>query len=396
MRIAIVAHGRFHAFDLARALLARGEDVAVFTNYPRWAVEKFGVPGHRVHSFSAHGMLTRLASRLTTSSTAPTGETLLHTMFGRWAARTVGTDFDVVHCWSGVSEELLTRRPERALTLLMRGSAHIETQMALLEAEASRAGTAVDGPTTWMRGREQREYAAADHIVVLSAFARQSFLDHGISPERVSVVPLGVSVSQFRPSAAVLEARRARLLGGAPLRVLYVGAISRQKGIADLLAAARAMEADETRFTLVGPMTAEGAALVRDCRGHVSIEGKRPQHELPRFYWEADVFLFPTLQDGFGMVLTQAKAAGLPLIATTNSAAPDLIAEGEDGWVIPVRSPQSIVERLRWCASHRRELADMTDRIAARYRPDDWSDVATSFVELVQRLQTSSHSVANG
>lgn len=60
MKIAIVVHGRFDAFDLARALIARGHDVTLFTNYPGWAVEPFGISKMYVRSFVLHGVGVRV------------------------------------------------------------------------------------------------------------------------------------------------------------------------------------------------------------------------------------------------------------------------------------------------------------------------------------------------
>jgi hypothetical protein len=131
--------------------------VTVFTNYPAWAAGRFGVPADRVRSFTAHGMLTRTVPPALSAMT----ESPLHTLFGRWAAREVGKQsWDVIHCWSGVSEELLAAAQHRkGLTMLMRGSAHIATQSRLLREEAERTGVALDQPSPWMVDREQREYA---------------------------------------------------------------------------------------------------------------------------------------------------------------------------------------------------------------------------------------------
>ena len=128
LKIAIVVHGRFHGFDLARALLERGHDVTVFTNYPTWAVARFGIPPAHSRCFASHGLLSRLVARLP-NTTAGDQEARLHKMFGRWAERELSRErWDVIHCWSGVSEELLaSTRVDSSLTLLMRGSAHIMT-----------------------------------------------------------------------------------------------------------------------------------------------------------------------------------------------------------------------------------------------------------------------------
>jgi glycosyltransferase involved in cell wall biosynthesis len=382
MKIAIVVHGRFHGFDLARALLERGHEVVVFTNYPRWAAARFGLARDRVRSFARHGALSRAASRATRVWAGAYRERWLHELFGGWAAAELAREtWDVVHCWSGVSEELLRATlPGRPLRLLMRGSAHIEVQDRLLAEEEARTGCPADRPSPWMMARETREYALADRIAVLSSFARQSFIDRGVAGQKVDVLALGVDTTAFRPAQDVIAQRQKRMAASAPLTVLYVGALSFQKGLWDLLQAAAAMRGQsEVRFVLVGPRTEAMRTALAQAGPNVEVLAKRPQRRLPDVYWGADLFVFPTIHDGFGLVLTQAKAAGLPILATTNSAAPDLISENRDGWIVPIRDPRALAERLRWCEGHRAELASMTEQIYRHFRPRDWADVAADF-----------------
>src|SRR6266446_5494215 len=102
MKVAIVVHGRFHAFGLARALLARGHELTLFTNYPKWAVERFGISGENVRSFWVHGVLARLSWSLHQRANVYYPEALLHSMFGKWAAAQLSKEqWDVVHCFSG-------------------------------------------------------------------------------------------------------------------------------------------------------------------------------------------------------------------------------------------------------------------------------------------------------
>jgi glycosyltransferase involved in cell wall biosynthesis len=368
-------------------LLAGGHDVTVFTNYPAWAVSRFGVPPARVRSFTTHGILTRSVPPALSGVT----ESSLHSLFGRWAAREVDKEsWDIIHCWSGVSEELLTMRPRKGLTLLMRGSAHIATQSRLLREEATRTGVALDQPSAWMIERELREYALADRIVVLSTFARETFEQEGVPADKLSTLPLGVDVGAFRPSAEVVAERQRRILSGAPLQVLYVGALSYQKGLFDLGRVVDALSGDNFRFTLVGPMTRESAHIVSTLRGKAEIVGKVPQAELPRLYERSDLFLFPTIQDGFAMVLTQAKAAGLPILTTWNSAGTDLITSDVDGWILPIRDSLAFERRLTWCDEHRDVLAEMTQRVYDQFQPRDWATVAADFDEICR------HAIALG
>src|SRR6266853_5953174 len=151
MKIAVVVHGRFHAFDLVRALLKRGNDVTLFTNYPRWAVARFGIPADRVRTFPLHGVLARAAERIR-DWTGRSFESWTHPMFGRWASRQLRREsWDVIHAWTGVSEEIY-RNPTFAgsLKLIMRGSAHIRNQAAILEDEQKRVPNPVVQPIQWM------------------------------------------------------------------------------------------------------------------------------------------------------------------------------------------------------------------------------------------------------
>jgi len=381
MKIAIVVPGRFHAFDLLRALRDRGHEVVLFTNYPKWAVRRFGISPSCTRSFWVHGVISRIFEWFTRVLGVPYPETLLHTWFGRWACRVLeGERWDIIHAWSGVSEEMCLA-PERVegLHFLMRGSAHIRTQVRILEEEQKRVGLPIDRPTGWMIEREEREYLLTDRIIVLSSFARDSFLQEGIPAEKVKLLPLGSDVRMFRPPKEVVEERARRILSGGPIRVLYVGALSFQKGLWDLGILARSLASDSFRFRALGPVSREAKRFLREQRGFLEIIRKKKQSDLPIWYRWADLFVFPTLQDGYAMVLAQAQAGGLPILATTHCSGPDLIEEGKTGWLFPVRSPSAMVYRLRWCQEHRKELSEMVRFLGQSYQPRDWDDVARDF-----------------
>lgn len=376
-RIAIVVHGRFFAFDLAKALLARGHDVQLFTNYPRWAVARFGFPAERVMSHWQHGLAARFFSFITRQFGVPYPEAWLHQNFGAWAARRVGrSEWDVVFSFSGVSEELIDAvQDSHSQRWVCRGSCHIRIQAELLQTEMRRAGVSIDQPSTWMIAREEREYAKADVIVTLSDFARHTFDGTGDEP-KVVVLPLGVDVANFRPAADKIEARRQRILSGAKLRVLFVGSKSYQKGLIDLAQIARTLTG-RFEFRFVGPEEAQARPLLDTMRAHAELVPVVPEAQLRKVYEWGDVFVFPTIQDGFAVVLTQAYAAGLPILATTNCGAPDFIRDGETGWILPIRAPEEFIDRLEWCERHRAEVADVVTRVAHEFQPRTWGDVAS-------------------
>jgi glycosyltransferase involved in cell wall biosynthesis len=391
MKIALVVHGRFHAFDLAHALQQGGHTVKLLTNYPHWATRRFGIPDAIVQSFWPHGVLSRVAWMLHEKARVPFPEAQLHRLFGRWAARTVRKEsWDVIYCWSGVAEELLREGTDKeGVALLCRGSAHIRTQARILTEEEQRTGIALERPSRWMIEREEREYQLAERIAVLSRFAYESFIAEGIPAQKLCLIPLGVDQTTFRPSRQSVEARCQRLLADEPLRVLYVGAVSLQKGMWDLQAIMRVCDSKRFRFRLVGPVAPEARQLVNDLSEGAEWIPKQPQASLPRWYAWGDVFIFPSLQDGFAQVLTQASASALPILATANCAGPEVLREGETGWVLPIRSPRAFLERLSWCDVHREKLATMVRRIYHDFPGRGWSQVAADFaVHCAAILQT--------
>jgi glycosyltransferase involved in cell wall biosynthesis len=394
MKIAIVVHGRFHAFHLARALLERGHDVTLFTNYPKWAVKRFDFPRDHVRSFWVHGVLTRAAQTLNRKKIIPYPEETFHRMFGQWAAMQIRRhQWDVVYVWSGVAEEVLETLADRGeAKFVVRGSAHIRTQAKLLQEEENRTGFLQDRPSSWMITREIREYALADRVVVLSSFAYHTFIAEGSSAEKLCILPLGARVESFRPRREIIEDRCRRIVAGEPLRVLYVGAVSFQKGLWDLRRVIDELGKERFRFCAVGAVLPEVKNLVTEINQVAELVGKRPEQELPDWYAKGDVFIFPTIQDGFAVVLSQANASALPILTTTNCSGPDMIREAKTGWVLPIRSPEAFIERLRWCDTHREELVTMVWRIYNEFRPRDWSEVAIDFESMVTDVRTKTHS----
>jgi glycosyltransferase involved in cell wall biosynthesis len=387
MKIAIITQGRFHAFDLAGALLRRGHTVKLLTTYPKWAVRKFGLPDEIVEGFWLHGVLFRILHKLSLGGILWNTPRFLDPVFGRWAARKiVNQDFDIVHAFSGVALELLTSRSVKAAHLVVRGSAHIVVQDQLLAGEASRAHRRVERPSQTIVQRELLEYGLADCVVTLSSFAYDSFVQQGVPKEQIALLPLGVDVRKFRPTEDTLEARCQRILEGAPLRVLWIGTMSLQKGALDFVDMVTALSAQgRFQFRFVGTVPVAVRHIAKKLAGTVEFVPRRKQWDLPAEYAWGDVFIYPTIQDGFAVVLAQAAANALPIVTTPNSAGPDMIEEGKNGWIVPIRAPKKFVERLRWCDENRQDLADMVRRTAVDFVPRTWDEVALDFEGICKR-----------
>jgi glycosyltransferase involved in cell wall biosynthesis len=389
LKIDVVVHGRFFAFGLARALLGLGHDVVVHTNYPGFIVRRFGIPAANVRSFAAHGIKSRIAGRLRPYVPKNTVDSMLHQSFGRWAAHSVRHDADVIHGFSGVMEETLRspRTWSQQLRTVVRGSAHIREQSRLLIEEEERAGTFVDRPSEWIINREEREYELADKIIVLSTFAHESFVSRGVPLNRLELCRPGVDLSHFRATKPVLEERLKRVVGGTPLRVLTTGTFSFQKG-ARYLAEVATTLSQRMLFRFVGDVSAEAAHFARRSSPHIEFFGRVPEKSLVHHYAWADVFFFPTIQDGFAMVLLQAAAGGLPIVASTNCAATDLVLDGETGWICPIRDTDGFIQRLSWCDENRDAMARTIRKVAWSSAELGWPRAAAELVSIFARAMT--------
>lgn len=388
-RYTLVVQGRFHAFALAKSLLALGLPVHVITNYPAFLAERFGLPSSKVTGCGSLGLIHRYAFRWNLAQRLECLNRCLHVSFSRWAVQHVIKSMPaVLHVFSGVATEIydaLDTIEERPLLLLARGSAHIREQHRDLKREAVRASfPGIDLPGPWMVRREIREYERSDNIVTLSSYARNSFLSRGYAPEKVLMLALGSDVKQFRPERSVVDRRVERLRSGAKMTVLYTGNVSLQKGIIDLIDTARKL-AGQMRFRVVGNITPDAAARVEAARDVIEFLPRVPEHELPGIYAAADVFLFPTLHDGFAAVLAQARAGCLPIVATDHCAAPDMIVDGETGWIVPTRRADLSVGRLLAMHQNRETTVGMVENLWQKCDTRDWTDVGKDFMMLAAR-----------
>jgi len=200
--------------------------------------------------------------------------------------------------------------------------------------------------------RRRQEWHLADVVIVNSKFTRDTYAAAGLDVAKVRVIPLG---------AAQVDAGEAH--GGSgeaePLRALCAGSFSIRKGAHYLLSAWRNLSRKKAATLDIYGKVLLPDRLVRDLAPSIRVFSSVPRAELFERYRQADVLVFPTLCDGFGLVVTEAFAHGLPVITTTRAGAADLVRHGENGLIIPPGDAGALTEALEWCLTHRIELKAM-------------------------------------
>ena len=391
MKIGIGVHGRFDAFELAKALLTLGHDVHLFTNYPPFVVKRFGLPPKIVSTHYWHGLVFKLAQKFGNFGHLAWLNRYLSENFEHWLARRLAREqWDITYTWSGISERYF-RNPRTAKARLMaRGSSHIISQKRLLEEEETRCGIPLEKPFAHTVAKELAEYDLADRIIVLSSFCINSFLDNGFDPMRLGLMVPGTPSENFRLDEMELAAKIRTLTDGFPLNILTVGTFSFRKGMFDYAKIVNELAGKEIRFRFVGSVAGECFSLREQLTSKVEFVPRVAQSELKEHYRWGHLFLFPTIEDGFGIVLSQALAGCLPLITTHHSGGIDIVVEGKNGWIYPIRSPDLMIAKIKHIQKDRSCLIRMMEEMHENGVSRTWKDSALDFLAIASTVQTFS------
>jgi glycosyltransferase involved in cell wall biosynthesis len=225
--------------------------------------------------------------------------------------------------------------------------------------------------------RKTEELRLANLVVCPSRFVQSSL------PEGTRSV-----VAEFGSPA--LPPRLAERPADGPLRLLFVGTMSQRKGLADLFAAMRLLDRRDVELSVLGTPLAP-LSFYRHAGPHFRYESPRPHAEVLDLMDACDVLVLPSIVEGRALVQQEALSRGLPLLVTRNAGGEDLVVAGETGWLVPMRKPEVLADRIAWFADHRRDLPAM--RAAARQMADErsWEDYTRRIIDAIDPLCPSAH-----
>jgi len=253
-------------------------------------------------------------------------------------------------------------------------SQRIQAEEAERFPELKSAISAIQEPG-WKLERKQQEIELADHIFVASSMTERSLLEIGIPANKITVIPYGAPVDYFQPQPKP----------DTTFRAIYAGRLSPRKGAHYLLAAWKELNLPQAELMIVGSnmMPPDWFAPYQDgCRLVPSVS----HMALNQYYSAANVLVFPSLVEGFGLVLTEAMACGIPVITTPNTAGPNLITDGVEGFIIPIRDVEALKEKLEWCYRHPDALAEMGKAARLRAEALNWECYRQCLAKKVQKI----------
>lgn len=231
-----------------------------------------------------------------------------------------------------------------------------------------------------------REEAKLAHChIVASSFSKRMLVNAGISADRIAVIPYGFETKHRKQDVHRNEMDK--------LRFLFVGEISPQKGIYDYIAVAQ-------KFYGLAEFHAAGGGVERlpvadksNFEHSIVYHGFLTKDQLFELYQQCDVFVFPSLGDGFGFVVLEALSFGLPVICSRNSVGEDIIRDQYNGLLINAGDSTQLAEKIKWFVENRSFLDSMKKNAVESALQYSWSRYAKDIVGSLQSIMENYHAI---
>lgn len=381
MKVTQVTIGRFSQFHLARQLEKHDLLDTIWTAYPKFKLggEK-GIPQEKIKTFpwiyTPYMYMSNIGMR-NLKWLSREWNWLAHESLDNYVSTKLKNPTIVIGLsGSGLKSGTIAQK-NGGKYICHRGSSHIGFQNDILKEEYKRWGIEFSGVDTRKIAKEEEEYDISNAIVVPSEFARQTFIDKGVAPQKVVKLAYGASLDRFRKTTEP---------AADSFHILWVGAVSIRKGFMDALHAFQQFQHPRKKFTVVGSLHKEVEFLLKkENLENVVFKGTIPNNELLNYYSASHAFLLPSIEEGLANVQGEALACGCPVIATRNAGAEDLFTDGVEGYIVPMHSPSSIANHLEMLAQDRVLRETMSNAAIMKIKAKSgWDSYGNEYANLIR------------
>jgi len=302
----------------------------------------------------------------------------------RLAREELARGADLFHGWSSSSLESLRFCRDRGIvSILENPGPYCTVAESLIEAEYAALGVRRKSrPAVFRSFFEQdeayhlAEYAHADYILCESSYTLETFAEHGVSRDRLLLVPRGVDLDRFSPGPAKDRT---------PFRALFVGALRVRKGIRYLLEAWNSLRLPGAELILAGTVSDDVAPLLESCISrNPSIRLAGHVKDPVGLYRSASVFVFPSLSEGSAKVCYEAMACGLPVVVTPNAGS--VARDGVEGFLVPPHDAETLAGRIEQLYRDGETRETMGRAARVRMREFTWEAHRERLLELYGKV----------
>jgi glycosyltransferase involved in cell wall biosynthesis len=379
MKVIVSCIGKFHAFALAEQLQKHNLLHTLFTTY----------------AFQKNKLFRNLAKRIDHEIIDPSNiktniliafglklkplDFFWNNLFDIWVAWKIKrSNADVFIGWSGMSlRSIKAAQKKGMIAIVERGSSHILFQNNILKEEYKKFRKEFNIHPKIIE-TELKEYEEADYISIPSLYVQQTFTDRGFSKNKLVLNNYG---SNFSIQEVIKEKSYLN-----KFTILYVGSLTVRKGLIYLFEALQNIDIPESEFEVhfIGTVADEMKETVKKFKkSNWIFIGQIEQSKLVQFITKASVAIQPSLEEGLSMVIPQILNCGVPVIATTNTGGEDLIVEGKNGFIVPIRNTNVIKEKIEYLWNNKMELSKM--RLNTTQMKDlSWNDYGERYFDFLK------------
>ena len=401
MRVTVSCAGRFHSFELVQHLEQHGHlHKFITTTLNEKLLPNRKLPDVLANSTEFRKKVVEIAApeylgygvrKIGFGNSIESSYLLKDNLYDRSAARRID-HCDIFVGWAHQSLfQLREAKTRGAKAIIERGSTHIDFQQTAIDHERTKLGLAPMAGSTvqsLLRDKQLKEYHEADHIMVPSEFCRKTFIERGFAEAKILKNPYGTDLSRFHPTSA-----RTFLKDGT-LRILTVSPLSIQKGTHLLLEAVASLKkkGKSIHLTIIGQIEPEFKQWLRTSN-FASVIDKQidfvANTELLHYYQEADVFCLPSVQEGLALVLAEAMACGLPVIASERTGIEEIAKEEGSAVIIPASDSIALADALTEIADKDR-LTELSEAGLHQVEALTWDSYGDRAIEHYQSILQSS------
>jgi glycosyltransferase involved in cell wall biosynthesis len=288
------------------------------------------------------GLLNTAASKIFGAAEAESFRFRLHPLFDQWVLSKLQPGDHIISSYGYTNACFSWVRKHGGKTFLDGGNSHPENFWKILTEEHQRWNFPYPPVARHHYERSCAMMQDVDFVLSPSKFVTDSFLTRGFRPEQILKNVYPIDLSCFSPAKEPRPTNR-------PLTIINTGSLSLRKGTPYLLEAFRIVrkEIPDARLLLTDAV-GRGMKSILERYADLPIEWSPglPHQALAERLRGADIFVLPSLEDGFALTVTEALCCGLPVITTHNTGASDIVVEGETGSIVPICDPKAIAEKI--------------------------------------------------
>ncbi|MBI3882128.1 MAG: glycosyltransferase family 4 protein [Verrucomicrobia bacterium] len=310
---------------------------------------------------------------------------LLHPLFGRWAARHIERGDWILASPSYANEAFAKVRRLGGVTMLSVGNSHPLHYWEIMCEEHARWGVRSDPYLRSHQERVLRNLELSDYFFCASDYVRESYLAQGVAPERLFTVNRTFNPAIFKPPA---QPRRS-----STFRVVSPGGASLRKGTVYLFQAFEKLrrEFKASELILTKPVREDSARVLQPYLPLAEWRDSMPHPELARFFQDSDVYVLASLEEGLARTGLEAMACGVPIIVTPHTGLNHFVEDGVNGFIVPIRDPQAIYEKLLLLATQperRRAMGEAAARTAQQLNPAQFKETLLAAMAAIRTRET--------